>query len=188
MQPVTDLTGKLLIAMPGMADPRFASAVVFLCAHSEEGAMGLLINRPASGITLGDLFEQLSIECESDAGAAKVLSGGPVEEERGFVLHSGEYRSAISSVKVTPGLTMTATMDIMEDLAAGTGPLRSLVVLGYCGWGAGQLEGELAQNAWLTSDAPESLVLDPDVSSKWEAALSLLGVNPATLSAAAGRA
>jgi len=184
----TDLTGKLLIAMPGMQDSRFSAAVVFVCAHSDEGAMGLMVNRPAPGVLLGDLFEQLNIECDGPATELPVLSGGPVEEERGFVLHSGEYQSAISTLNVCDGLAMTATMDIMEDIADDRGPERTLIALGYCGWGAGQLESELALNAWLTCEASANLVFDRDAGSKWEAALRSLGINPATLSAMSGRA
>jgi len=183
-----DLTGKLLIAMPGMRDSRFTAAVVFMCAHSDEGAMGLMINRLANGVRLGDLFEQLNVECEGGAAELPVLSGGPVEEERGFVLHTREYQSAISTLNVTDELAMTATMDIMEDIADDRGPERCLVTLGYCGWGAGQLEAELGMNAWLTCDAPAALVFDRDLGGKWEAALRSLGINPATLSAASGRA
>ncbi|OWU86688.1 hypothetical protein ATO6_00300 [Oceanicola sp. 22II-s10i] len=183
-----DLTGKLLIAMPGMMDSRFTSAVVFLCAHSDEGAMGLMVNRPSAGVRLCDLFEQLNIECESGAGEQHVLSGGPVEEERGFVLHSPDYTSAISTLKVTQELSMTATMDVMEDIAADRGPARTLVTLGYCGWGAGQLESELAMNAWLTAEASAGLIFDTAISGRWEAALRTLGISPALLSSAAGRA
>lgn len=184
----TDLTGKLLIAMPGMMDDRFASAVVFLCAHSDEGAMGLMINRRAAGVKLGDLFQQLNIECDGPAAGIPVLAGGPVEEERGFVLHSDDYTSAISTLKVTQELSMTATMDIMEDIAAERGPARAVVTLGYCGWGAGQLEHELALNAWLTADAPADLVFDERADAKWEQALRILGISPATLSGTAGHA
>jgi len=188
VQDPTDLTGKLLIAMPGMQDSRFFSAVIFLCAHSDEGAMGLMINRPTRGVTLGNLFEQLSIDCEGEVSDLPVLSGGPVEEERGFVLHTREYQSAISTLNVTDDLAMTATMDIMEDIAEERGPEKSLVTLGYCGWGPGQLETELGLNAWLTCDASAELIFGPDLGGKWEAALNTLGISPATLSAAAGRA
>lgn len=184
----TDLTGKLLIAMPGMRDSRFTAAVVLLCAHSDEGAMGLMINRAAGDVRLGDLFEQLNVECDGGAAELPVLSGGPVEEERGFVLHTREYQSAISTLNVTDELAMTATMDIMEDIADDRGPERALVTLGYCGWGAGQLENELGLNAWLTCDATAELVFDRDLGGKWEAALRSLGINPATLSAMSGRA
>lgn len=188
MHDPTDLTGKLLIAMPGMQDSRFSAAVVFLCAHSDEGAMGLMINRPTQGVLLGNLFEQLDIDCEGPAGDMVVLSGGPVEEERGFVLHTREYQSAISTLNVTDELATTATMDIMEDMAEDQGPSRAMVVLGYCGWGPGQLETELGLNAWLTCEATADLVFEGAPGAKWEAALRSLGINPATLSAAAGRA
>lgn len=150
--------------------------------------MGLMVNRPASGVLLGDLFEQLNIECEGPAAELPVLSGGPVEEERGFVLHSREYQSAISTLNVTDELSMTATMDIMEDIADDRGPERVLVTLGYCGWGAGQLESELALNAWLTADASADLVFGRDTGGKWQDSLLSIGINPATLSAMSGRA
>ncbi len=188
MPDFTDLTGKLLIAMPGMTDPRFSSAVVFLCAHSNDGAMGLMINRRSRGVHLSDILKQLSIDCDEGAGDMPVLSGGPVEEERGFVLHSPDYESAISTLQVASGLCMTATMDVMEDIAAGRGPEKAIVMLGYCGWGAGQLESELGLNAWLTCDAPNDLVFSQETDGKWQAALKTLGVTPASLSGFSGRA
>ncbi|MDF1855337.1 YqgE/AlgH family protein [Pseudooceanicola sp.] len=183
-----EFTGKLLIAMPGMADPRFTNAVVFLCAHSDDGAMGLMLNRPTKGVTLADLFDQLSIEDKADTRDIAVMVGGPVDEERGFVLHSSDYASALSTMNPIPEIAMTATMDIMQDIAAGRGPRRRLVTLGYCGWGGGQLERELSENAWLTCDASLALVFDTKPAAIWEAALNSLGVSPALLSATPGRA
>jgi len=183
-----DLTGKLLIAMPGMMDDRFSGAVVFLCAHSTDGAMGIVINRLAPGVALSDILEQLSIDTDAPAAARNVLAGGPVEQERGFVLHSTDYASTISTLHVTRDIAMTATMDIMEDIARDEGPARMLVALGYCGWGPGQLERELAENAWLTCDGAPELVFGADMNRKWEAALRTLGVNPLTLSSTSGRA
>jgi len=183
-----DLTGRMLIAMPGMSDDRFAGSVVFLCAHSGDGAMGLVINRPAPGVRLRDLFEQLSVEAEGDTGNSRVHAGGPVEDERGFVLHSSEYSSAISTLHVTSDIAMTATMDIMEDIACGRGPRRMMVALGYCGWGPGQLEREFVRNGWLICDSDPDLIFDCPNPEKWEAALHSIGVNPLTLSSVAGRA
>jgi putative transcriptional regulator len=183
-----DLTGKMLIAMPGMSDPRFGNAVVFLCAHSPEGAMGLIINKPTSDLKARDLFEQLSITIGQDAREFRVYFGGPVEHGRGFVLHERGYNSAISTLNVNDDFAMTATLDILEDLADGRGPAKALLALGYAGWGPGQLEAELAQNGWLTCDADHELVFDINDADKWEAALARLGVSPLMLSSEAGHA
>jgi putative transcriptional regulator len=183
-----DLTGQLLIAMPGMGDPRFAKSVVFLCAHSVEGAMGLVINHPIADLSFAELLEQLDIAATAAVGGVPVHMGGPVEHGRGFVLHSGEYRESEATLRVDDRFGMTATLDILEDIAHGRGPVRSLMALGYAGWGPGQLEGELAQNAWLTCVASSEIVFDTAPPAKWERALATLGIDPITLSAAAGRA
>ncbi|MEM8731000.1 MAG: YqgE/AlgH family protein [Pseudomonadota bacterium] len=183
-----DLTGKLLIAMPGMEDPRFEHSVVFLCSHGEDGAMGLIINKPAPDVRVRDLLVQLEIEpVASDADEA-VLFGGPVEGARGFVLHTPEYQSKLYSMEVTGDFAMTATLDVLEDLATGTGPIKSLMMLGYSGWGPGQLEDEIAMNGWLTGEADQSLVFDLPHDRKWSASLKGLGVDPLMLSAQSGRA
>ncbi|WP_306112685.1 MULTISPECIES: YqgE/AlgH family protein [unclassified Roseovarius] len=183
-----ELTGKLLIAMPGMLDPRFAHSVVFMCAHSNEGAMGIVVNKPTEDLRLRDLLEQLSIDIGADARDMPVHFGGPVEHGRGFVLHEHGYHSAISTMDVNDEFAMTATLDILEDMADGRGPERVVMALGYAGWGPGQLEGEIAQNGWLTCDADSDLVFSTADIEKWEAALSKLGINPLALSADAGRA
>ncbi len=183
-----DLNGKLLIAMPGMLDPRFAHSVVFMCAHSGEGAMGLVINKPTADLRLNDLLAQLSIKCGPDTRDLPVHFGGPVEHGRGFVLHEYGYHSAISTLDVNDDFAMTATLDILEDLAEGRGPGRVVMALGYAGWGPGQLENEIAQNGWLTCEADAQLVFDTADMEKWEAALNKLGINPLALSAEAGRA
>ncbi|MEM9845196.1 MAG: YqgE/AlgH family protein [Pseudomonadota bacterium] len=183
-----ELNGKLLIAMPGMGDPRFDKTVVFLCAHSDEGAMGLIVNKRADNLRLRDLFDQLKIDVTRDARDLPVHFGGPVEHGRGFVLHDFGYRSAISTLDVNSDFAMTATLDILEDLATGRGPVRNLVALGYAGWGPGQLEAEIGQNAWLTVEADKAIVFDADDHGKWEAALGKLGVSAVTLSSDAGRA
>ncbi|RBI77029.1 YqgE/AlgH family protein [Roseovarius sp. TE539] len=183
-----DLTGKLLIAMPGMGDPRFGNAVVFVCAHSPDGAMGLIVNKPSTDLTLRELLEQLSLERGPGARELPVHFGGPVEHARGFVLHGGDYSSAISTLEVNETFAMTATLDILEEMAAGRGPARALVALGYAGWGPGQLEAEIAQNGWLTADASPDLVFDRPDRDKWEAALSAIGVSALALSADGGRA
>ncbi len=182
-----DLTGKLLIAMPGMGDPRFEHSVVFMCSHTEDGAMGLIVNKPARDVRLSDLLDQLDI-----GGAARpempVHFGGPVDGVRGFVLHSAEYASRLHTLAVPGGFCMTATLDILEDIAAGTGPQRALMMLGYAGWGPDQLEDEISRNGWLTADAAPELVYDMPDDAKWAAALNSIGVDPLGLSASAGRA
>lgn len=183
-----DLNGKLLIAMPGMMDPRFAHSVVFMCAHSKDGAMGIVVNKPTSDLRLADLLEQLSIKSGPDTRDMPVYFGGPVEHGRGFVLHEYGYHSAISTMDVNGDFAMTATMDILEDLAEGRGPSQVVMALGYAGWGPGQLEGEIAQNGWLTCDADPALVFETANALKWEAALQKLGISPLTLSADAGHA
>lgn len=184
-----DLTGKLLIAMPGIGDPRFEHSVIFLCSHGDEGAMGLIVNKPADGVALGDLLEQLDMgDGASAAATLPVRFGGPVETQRGFVLHTPDYESDVSSLKVPGGFSMTATLDILEDIAQGQGPQDLLVLLGYAGWGPGQLESEIAMNGWLTADASPDLVFGLADDSKWGAALKTLGVDPLTLSSSAGHA
>ncbi|WP_269801328.1 YqgE/AlgH family protein [Roseovarius salinarum] len=183
-----DLTGKLLIAMPGMGDPRFEHSVVFVCAHSDEGAMGLIVNKPTGDLQLRELLEQLSIDAGAQTPEMAVHLGGPVEHGRGFVLHERGYESSISTLEVDADFAMTATLDILEDIAAGRGPWRAIMALGYAGWGPGQLEAELAQNGWLTCEADKRLVFDTPDGEKWEAALKTLGISALTLSADAGHA
>lgn len=183
-----NLSGKLLIAMPGMGDPRFEKSVIFMCAHSDDGAMGLIVNKPAGDLNFDDLLEQLGIEKSPEGRDIHIHFGGPVEHGRGFVLHSADYATPGTTLQVDDGMAMTATLDILDDLAHGGGPQRSLLALGYSGWGPGQLEGEIVQNGWLTCDADPEIVFDADNGSKWGRALKLLGIDPLTLSAAAGRA
>ena len=185
--PKMNLTGKLLIAMPGMQDPRFAQSVVLLCSHEADGAMGLIVNKPSPDVRLSDLLGQLDITPNPPASDMTVRYGGPVDGVRGFVLHSGRARET-GSVQVGTDFAMTATLDILEDIAAGRGPDNALLMLGYSGWGAGQLESEIAMNGWLTAEATPDLVFDADDDGKWAAALRTLGVDPLTLSASAGRA
>lgn len=183
-----NFTGQMLIAMPGMMDPRFAHSTVLLCAHSEDGAMGLIVNKTMGGMKFSDMLEQLSIDESADSRKMPLHFGGPVEGGRGFVLHSAEYRSDISTLPVSDLFAMTATLDILEDMAVGGGPDQALMALGYSGWGPGQLESEIAENGWLVCDASLELVFQPDNDTKWEAALNSLGIDPLTLSASAGHA
>lgn len=182
------LTGKLLISMPGMGDPRFAHSVVLMCSHGDEGAMGLIVNKPAVDVRLLDLLVQLDIRPERWIGDTRVHFGGPVESARGFVLHSPDYRSNLQTLEISEAFAMTATLDVLEDIAAGTGPERVLIALGYAGWGSGQLEAEIAHNGWLTADADPALVFASDDEGKWAGALKTLGVDPLGLSSSAGRA
>jgi putative transcriptional regulator len=182
------LDGHLLIAMPGMGDPRFDRSVIFLCAHSDEGAMGLIVNKPAPDLSFKDLLSQLKIEPRVDVKGIRVHLGGPVEHGRGFVLHSSDYRVEESSLAVSPGFAMTATVDILQDIARGAGPARALLALGYAGWGPGQLEGEIQANGWLTAPADAELVFGLRDSEKWGAALRSISIDPRLLSVEGGRA
>jgi putative transcriptional regulator len=183
-----DLSGKLLIAMPGMEDGRFAKSVVFLCSHSADGTMGLIINKPTSDVRLGQLLDQLNIAHIGHAGQRQVYFGGPVEPGRGFVLHSTDFTSEFEGLNPSAGFGLTATQDVLQALAQGHGPAQAIVSLGYSGWGPGQLESEIADNSWLSCDASPALVFETPDAAKWEAALNSMGVGALSLSAAAGRA
>lgn len=183
-----DLAGSMLIAMPGMADPRFAQSLVYICDYSSKGAMGLIVNKPAHDMTFADLLEQLDIIPTAPTRHVNVFFGGPVETGRGFVLHSADYTSDLRTLPVGNGMALTPTRDVLEDIAAGTGPDDVLMMLGYAGWGPGQLEGEIAQNGWLTCDGDRDLVFSDDSPGKWAQALKRLGIDPALLSAEAGSA
>ena len=186
-----DLTNQFLIAMPGMVDDNFAGAVVYLCEHSESGALGLVINRPTD-INLKSLFEKVDLSLDRDDLASRpVFFGGPVQTERGFVLHDslgedgGHYSS---SLKISGGLEMTTSRDVLEALSNGAGPKRLLVTLGYSGWAAGQLEEEIGRNGWLNVDATPEIIFDTPVEQRYEKALGLLGIDPRMLSQEAGHA
>ena len=186
-----NLTNQFLIAMPGMADDTFAGAVVYLCEHTEQGALGLVINKPID-ITLKNLFDKVELSLESTTLADQpVFFGGPVQTERGFVLHDTptEADSHYSSTLAIPGgLAMTTSKDVLEALSSGAGPKRLLVTLGYSGWGAGQLEDELGRNGWLTVDAKPEIIFDTPIEQRYDRALALLGFDPRMLSQEAGHA
>ncbi len=182
------LAGRMLIAMPGMGDPRFDQAVVFMCDHSEQGAMGLIVNKPSNDVDMKALLQQLDISVDGEVGKASVHFGGPVEMGRGFVLHSPNEASQLSTLDVREDIHMTATLDILEELGRGQGPARWLMMLGYSGWGPGQLEAEIADNGWLVCDASPKLIWDTEDADKWDAALESLGVSALVLSAEGGRA
>ncbi len=181
------LTGQLLVAMPSMTDPRFARSVIFMCVHNANGAMGLVVNKLVDSISFPALLEQLNIEVGGLLQPRDVHYGGPVESGRGFVLHSMDYHQE-GTVAVDDDFALTATVDILRAIAGGTGPRHAMLALGYAGWGAGQLDGELQANAWLNVPADESLVFDPEPDTKWERAMAKIGVNPMLLSGDAGRA
>ena len=183
-----DLTGQLLIAMPGMRDPRFERAVVFLCEHSPKGTMGLVVNKPSADVTFPELARHLDVDVPDDAPRMPVHVGGPVEPGRGFVLHSADYERSGATLRVSPRFGMTATVEILREIASGAGPARALLALGYAGWAPGQVESEIAANGWLTAPAAMEAVFDRPDEAKWGAALASLGVDPMGLSAAAGRA
>ena len=187
-QNITQLAGKLLIAMPDMADPRFANSVIYLCAHSDEGGMGLIVNKPQARIRFTELLDQMQLPHGADTPDIRVHTGGPVETGRGFVLHSTDYTSGLGTLALGGGIGMTATLDVLEDIAAGRGPKQALLALGYAGWGPGQLEQEIRQNGWLTCDPHDDIIFGRANDHKWSAALKLLGIDPLLLSATAGHA
>jgi putative transcriptional regulator len=183
----SSLVGQLLVAMPGMRDPRFAKSVVYMCAHSTDGAMGLVLNRVLDTLTFADLLEQLGIPSSEGQRAIRVHFGGPVETGRGFVLHSPDYKQD-GTLVVAGEVSLTATVDILRAIAAGAGPRRHLLALGYAGWGPGQLDGEIRANGWLHVPADEDLVFDPGLETKWDRAMAKIGIDPRMLSDAAGHA
>lgn len=183
-----DLTGKLLIAMPAMGDPRFERSVILICTHSDEGALGLIVNKAIPDLSLGNLLEHLDIPRAPEGRDIRVHYGGPVERGRGFVLHSRDYRGGPQTLRIAGGYGMTATLDVLEAMAKGEGPHRALLALGYSGWGPGQLEAEIARNDWLTAEAEPALVFGEADATKWAEALKSMGIDPLTLSATAGRA
>lgn len=187
------LDGQLLLAMPGMADERFARAVILLCAHSEEGAMGIVVNRPASDLSMPDLLVQLEIIPENDVirlprrvGRMQVLMGGPVETSRGFVLHSPDFFIDQSTLPIDEGICLTATVDILRAIAKGEGPSKAVLALGYAGWAAGQLESEIQANGWLHCPADLDLLFNAAADTRYDRALAKIGVDPAMLSSEAG--
>ena len=181
------LSGQILVAMPGLTDPRFARTVIYMCAHSADGAMGLVLNRVLESLTFPDLLEQLGIETASVEEPINIHFGGPVESGRGFVLHTPDYVQDATLV-VDGEIALTATVDILKAIAGGTGPRRCLLALGYAGWGPGQLDNEIKSNGWLTVAADDELIFGPDLDSKWDRAMEKLGVDPRMLSDTAGHA
>jgi putative transcriptional regulator len=182
------LQGKLLIAMPGMGDPRFEKSVIFMCSHSEEGAMGIIVNKPIEQLRFREMVERLDLKLNDKTPDMPVLFGGPVEDSRGFVLHSPDYKAEDATVSVLTDVSLTGTMDILRELAGGAGPAKALFALGYAGWGPGQIESEIRLNGWVHCDADGTIVFDTDLDGKWRNALLCLGIDITLLSSQAGRA
>jgi putative transcriptional regulator len=189
------LDGQILIAMPVMDDPRFERSVIYLCAHSPEGAMGIIVNRPAGSIDFPGLLVQLDIIKKSEqiklpenAESMKVLRGGPVETGRGFVLHSSDFFIEDATLRIDDGICLTATVDILKAIAKGSGPKHAILALGYAGWAAGQLESEIQHNGWLHCDADPDLIFGADADEKYLRALRKIGIDPGMLSTDAGHA
>ena len=181
------LQGKLLVAMPGMGDPRFEHSVIMMCAHDAEHAMGLIVNKPQDALTLGEVLEHLGIEVGQDIAPRAVMNGGPVRPDRGYVLHSEDFSADDDATQsVTPGIRMTATRDVLEALGGEAPPEHFVLALGCAGWGAGQLEDELRSNAWLIVDAEDAIIFDENHDDKWLRAIAKLGLTPSQLSGAAG--
>jgi putative transcriptional regulator len=189
------LDGQILVAMPTIRDERFARTVIYVCAHSDEGAMGIVVNQPAQNIKFSDLLVQLEvvpsdnlIEIPPQADTVRVLKGGPVETGRGFVLHSADFIIENSTLPIDDGICLTATLDILKAIARGNGPENAVLALGYAGWSPGQLESEIHANGWLNCDADADLIFGLDADAKYLLALQKMGVDPAKLSSDAGHA
>src|SRR5436305_3901449 len=189
------LDGQMLIAMPAMRDERFCRSVIYVCAHSSEGAMGIVVNQPAQNINFSDLLVQLEvipaadlIELPSRAGEVKVLKGGPVETGRGFVLHSADFFIENSTLPIDNGICLTATLDILKAIARGQGPTSAVLALGYAGWAPGQLESEIHQNGWLHCAADPDLIFGQDAEAKYTRAMQKIGIDLGMLSSEAGHA
>lgn len=189
MDDFQSLVGRLLVAMPGISDERFEHAVILVCAHGPDHAMGLRLDRPAPGVDLKAVLDKLETPAPDAASARKVLVGGPVERERGFVLHTDDWMMEDASMPFGEGLAMTGTREALAAMIDPLkGPSKSILLLGYAGWGDGQLEDELGENVWLTAEADPGLIFDTDYDAKWARAVATLGVDPAQLSGHSGRA
>ncbi len=183
------LAGRMLAAMPGIDDPRFERAVVFICAHDAQHAMGLTVNRPVEGLTVAHLLTRLGVTPSAATREDLVLMGGPVEPERGFVLHTDDYAREESSVAIGAGVMLTATREVLQAIAGPeTHPRRAVMALGYASWQGGQLEREIRENVWLTCEPDEALIFGDDHAHKWSRALAKIGVSAENLSAQSGRA
>ena len=182
------LTGKMLVAMPGIGDPRFDRSVIVMCAHDAEHAMGVVVNKPKEELTLGEVLEHLGLEPGTEMEHHSVLDGGPVRPDRGFVLHSEDFAAGEATQEVAPGIRLTATRDVLEAVSKQKAPANYVLALGCAGWGAGQLEEELRHNAWLVVDFDNAIVFDEDHARKWARAIKSLGFDPSQLSGTTGSA
>jgi putative transcriptional regulator len=182
------LQGKLLVAMPGIGDPRFEGAVIMMCAHDAEHAMGVVINKPRDEITLSEVLEHLGLHAIDEVAGRMVLDGGPVRPDRGFVLHSEDFEAGEATQDVAPGIRLTATRDVLEAVAGEHAPERFVLALGCAGWGAGQIEDELRHNAWLVVDANNAIIFGDKHADKWAAAIKTLGFDPSQLMGETGSA
>lgn len=181
------LTGQLLIAMPQLQDTRFERSVIYMCVHNQDGAMGLMVNRLSEEMTFPDLLEQVGVELKSKSVSMPVHIGGPVDTGMGFVLHTSDYEQA-NTIKVDERISLTHTVEILKDIAEGHGPRQAMLALGYAGWGAGQLDGEIHENSWLNVPADESLIFDDAQQDKWKRSIAKLGFDISLLSGEAGHA
>ncbi|OOZ41927.1 hypothetical protein BOW53_01795 [Solemya pervernicosa gill symbiont] len=189
MDEAESLSNHFLIAMPQLADPHFFHTVTYICEHNSDGALGIVINRPLD-IELGDILKQLDLDAATPAiGSTPIYNGGPVQQERGFVIHKPKSKVEwSSSLKISDEITVTSSRDILQAIAEGKGPEKSLIALGYAGWGAGQLDQEMLDNAWLSGPADEAIIFDTQSDARWKAAASLLGIDINTLSSDTGHA
>lgn len=182
------LCGKLLIAMPGIGDGRFSHAVILVCSHAPDHAMGLILNKPVPGLVLPELLDQLDVNSEIKLPPKPVLDGGPVGRDRGFVLHSSDFISEESTLEISDGVNLTATREVLHAIASEHAPREAVLALGYAGWGEGQLEEELSGNVWLVAEADRAIIYGHDFETKWAMALDSLGIDPSRLYTGAGRA
>jgi putative transcriptional regulator len=182
------LEGKLLIAMPGMPDPRFEKSVIFMCAHSADGAMGIIVNKAVPGLSFRELMEKLELQVTPGSPSFPVLYGGPMETGRGFVLHSGEYDGSDATLPVSEDVSLTATLDILRDMGKGNGPASAIFALGYAGWSPGQIESEIRSNGWIHCDCDSDLLFGTNMDGKWATALGKLGIDVSGLSLHTGNA
>ncbi len=188
MEDISNLSGKFLIALPGMGDSRFEKSVIYICSHNSDGAMGIIINKPKGEILISDLLDQVGINGQVRVADTAVLDGGPVDIDRGFVLHSADYYNAGTSLRISETLALTSTKDVLEALTTEAAPDLAVLAIGYSGWGGGQLEREIKQNAWMIVDGKESLIFEQNLDEKWSKALSFIGVTPDMLSHFGGSA
>lgn len=182
------MAGRFLLATPNMMDPRFQNALIYICSHDESGAMGLIINQPKAGLLMSDLLDQIGVEGHVQVADTPVLNGGPVDIDRGFVLHTADYFKDETSLKLSDTLHLTSTKDILEALVTHDAPSQAMIAIGYSGWGKGQLEREISQNSWLVIDADEALIFDSNLEAKRDHAFQTLGITPEMLSFHGGTA